>query len=80
MEKMVTERLMYVIENRDLFSSCQSLGLGFLFGRTIEVRVGKEYSPVYMVEIENWVCCLMKSLPGGTLRGQKISVKMLITS
>ncbi|XDV47667.1 hypothetical protein PO909_017241 [Leuciscus waleckii] len=24
--------------------------LGFLFGRTIEVRVGKEYSPVYMVE------------------------------
>lgn len=24
--------------------------LGFLFGRTIEVRVGKEYSPVYMVK------------------------------
>ena len=24
--------------------------LGFLFGRMIEVRVGEEYSPVYMVE------------------------------
>ena len=24
--------------------------LGFLFERTIEIRVGKEYSPVYMVE------------------------------
>ena len=23
--------------------------LGFLFGRTIEIRVGKEYSPIYMV-------------------------------
>ena len=27
------------------------------------------------------ICCLMKSLPGGsTLRGQKISLKMLMTS
>lgn len=113
MEKMVTERLSYYIESRDIFSSYQSgfrkgrntmdsvlsleskirkaqtnkeiviavffdiekaydmlwkegllikldkLGvggkmynwvLGFLFGRTIEVRVGKEYSLVYMVE------------------------------